>query len=137
MISRSLLLFSLLLPACCPAPKDDTEPAFPNASAQPSALPFAEDPVAPASVERAASRGEYKGAAQILMTRYDMRVPIAAATLQKEPERARQLNEAHWELIRAFKEVESSDDDSFPTAQDHFEAASKKLENLLANTPKP
>lgn len=137
MVHRSLLLLPLLLAACCPAPKDDTQPAFPNASAQPSSLPPAEDPVVPISVEMAANRGEYKGAAQILVTRYDNRVQAASARLQKKPEEARALNEAHWELVRSFKAIESSDEASFPAARERFEAAAKDLDKKLASVPSP
>lgn len=128
---RPLLLTLLLIPACCPAPKDDTEPAFRGAAAASSSLPYASDPEEPPSVELARDRGAYKGAAQLRVTRLDQRVQETSRRIQDKPEQARALNEAHWALVRAFKSVETSDEATFPETRERFEKAEKDLETLL------
>ncbi|MCS6899840.1 MAG: hypothetical protein RMJ98_10885 [Myxococcales bacterium] len=132
MSPRCLLPASLLLLACCPAPKDDTEPAFQGPAASSSSLPFALDPTEPISVEMARNRGEYKGAAQLRVTRFDQRVQETSQRLQHKPDQARALTESHWALVRAFKAVEASDEASFPEARDRFEQAASNLEAALA-----
>jgi len=137
MSPRLLLLAPLLLLACCPAPKDDAEPAFRGPAAAASSLPFAADPVEPPSVEMARDRGEYKGAAQLRVNRLDQRVQEASRRLQDRPDQTRALTEAHWTLVRAFKAVETSDEASFPEARDRFEKAASDLEAALARYPAP
>jgi hypothetical protein len=131
MSPRPFLLALALLPACCPAPKDDAEPAFPASSA--SALPYAADPVEPPSVELARDRGTYKGEAQRTASRLDQKVQDASARLRNQPDKARELNEVHWAFVRAFKAVETSDEETFPAARDRFEAATRDLEKKLAS----
>lgn len=129
----------LLAPGCCAPPRGDGAGPAPSSSAAPADSDDwsnAREVNEPPSVELSRDRGTYKGHAQARVDELARRVQQVEGKVAGRPDQAQALRDAHWELIRAFKGVETSDEESFPAARERFEQADKKLAAKLNDAAK-